>query len=97
MRTDFNPTPPHRRVSDWSACPACVSEGRDGYAHNYINANRQLWAFCVTHHTRWFVTRELNVGPIPDISSRPHILFDGYTEVDPVDGLRFANATKTVT
>jgi hypothetical protein len=97
MKTDFNPTPAHRRVSDWSACPACVSEHRPGHASNYVNAHQILWAFCVTHHTRWFVTRELNVGPIPDISARPHILFDGYAEVDPVDGLRFHNVLKPVT
>ena len=95
MRTD--PTPPHRRVSDYSACPKCVAKLRaEPYATDFINAYGILWGFCVRQHLRWAVTREFFVGPIPDISRRPAILFLGYTEVHRITRFSAANPNRDI-
>jgi hypothetical protein len=32
-----------------------------GYADRYFNHDGDLWAVCVVHQVRWYVTRELSL------------------------------------
>jgi hypothetical protein len=90
MRTEFDPTPPHNRVPDYSACPKCVRELRpEPFATDYVTMHNQLWGFCTRHHTRWYVTRAMY--GFPDISNRPAALTKGYREVTPLHRFAWAN------
>ena len=56
---------PQEIISDLQ-CPLCVVEndqvgGGVGYADRYFNHDGDLWAVCVLHQVRWYVTRELSL------------------------------------
>jgi len=60
--------PINESISDWTMCPHCAAEnqqvgGGKSYADGYFNHDEQLWAVCVVHHVRWYVTRAL--GGLP--------------------------------
>ena len=73
---------PQEVISDVQ-CPICVAEndavgGGFGYADRFFNYERELWAVCVVHQVRWYVTRELSLvdrndrlaHPDPDAASK---------------------------
>ena len=57
-------------LRDETACPLCHGRGLvDGHAHAYLNYRDGLWAFCIIHHVRWYVTRFV-IG-FADVTEQP--------------------------
>jgi hypothetical protein len=82
----------HEDISDYSRCPRCVAgeppaaaaiwqtAATEGFANHYYNQAGALWAVCIRHCCRWYVTRELLSSFIPEVPAGP----SGWEEVDGV-------------
>jgi hypothetical protein len=67
---------PHTDIADYTRCPHCLAAGDErGFAGQYLNNGGDLWALCLRHRVRSYVTREMR-GAIPDIPYEPGDVLD---------------------